>query len=125
MLFRSEQQYMGDTARIYYGLSWSASPTPDHTRLNAIVTLREALQATGFKHNENFLAWQWTVYYPRRKDFLLRFAHAQDGLLHEANSLMQEFLVTQATLLLAANTALRNAPRTAAISLDRLRNKIT
>ena len=120
-----EQQYMGDTARIYYGLSWSASPTPDQTRLNAIVTLREALQATGFKHNENFLAWQWTGYYPRRKDFLLRFAHAQDELLNEANSLIQEFLVTQTTLLLAANTALRHAPRTAAISLDRLRNKIT
>ena len=119
-----EQQYLGDTARIYYGLMWSAAPTPDQTRLSAIITLRDSLQARGFKHNENFLAWQWTPYYPRRKDFLLRLAHAQDELLQEANFLIQEFVVTQSTLLLAANTALRNAPRSAAVSLDRLRNNI-
>ena len=67
-----EQQYLGGTWRIYFGLMWSASPTPDQLELPAVTGLKAALQKAGFKSNENFLAWQWTSFHPRRKDFLLR-----------------------------------------------------
>ncbi len=109
-----EQQYLGDTLRIYYGLMWSAAPTPELTRLNAIHTLRDTLQTAGFKTNENYLAWQWTPYHPRRKDFLLRFSTAKDALLDEAAGLLDDLLVKHSAALHAANSALREAPRNAA-----------
>ena len=119
-----EQQYIGETVRIYYGLMWSAVPSPEHARLATVNALRETLQADGFKSNENFLAWQWTPYYPRRRDFLLRFSNAADDLLNEVNLLMHYLLVTHGDALLAANSALRDVPRSAAVSLDRLRTNI-
>ncbi len=109
-----EQQYLGDTLRIYYGLMWSAAPTPELTRLNTVHTLRDTLQAAGFKTNENYLAWQWTPYHPRRKDFLLRFSTAKDALLDEAAGLLDDLLVKHSAALHAANSALREAPRNAA-----------
>ncbi len=109
-----EQQYLGDTLRIYYGLMWSAAPTPELTRLNAIHTLHDTFQTAGFKTNENYLAWQWTPYHPRRKDFLLRFSTAKDALLDEAAGLLDDLLVKHSAALHAANSALREAPRNAA-----------
>ncbi len=109
-----EQQYLGDTLRIYYGLMWSAAPTPELKQLNAIHTLHDTLQAAGFKTNKNYLAWQWTSYHPRRKDFLLRFSTAKDALLDEAAGLLDDLLVKHSAALHAANSALREAPRNAA-----------
>lgn len=116
-----EQQYLGEVLRIYFGLMWNAPPTPDLMRLDPIIKLRDALQQTGFKNNEKFLAWQWTTYYPRRKDFLLRFSSDANSLLDEITELMNTLLVTHSTALHGANTALRDAPRSAAISLAQLR----
>lgn len=116
-----EQQYLGNTLRIYYGLMWSATPAPDQIRLSAISTLRDSLQVAGFNNNENFVAWQWTPFHPRRRDFLLRFSSAADALLEEATGLMQHLLVAHGDALHAANTALRVAPRSTAVSLDQLR----
>ena len=116
-----EQQYLGDTLRIYYGLMWSAAPTPELTQLSAISVLRDTLQAAGFKNNENFLAWQWTPYHPNRKDFLLRFSTAQDALLNEIAGLLDDLLVKHGAAVHAANSALREAPRSAAVSLKQLR----
>jgi len=119
-----EQQYIGDTQRIYYGLMWSAMPTLEQKQLSVINTLRNTFQKAGFKSNEHFLAWQWTSYYPRNMDFLLRFSTTEDALLHEAASLMQNFLVTHRDALHLANTTLRESSRNAAtsvISLDKLR----
>ncbi len=109
-----EQQYLGDTLRIYYGLMWSAAPTPELKRLNTIHTLHDTLQTAGFKTNENYLAWQWTSYHPRRKDFLLRFSTAKDALLDEAAGLLDDLLVKHSAALHAANSTLREAPRNAA-----------
>lgn len=119
-----EQQFLGETQRIYFGLMWSAVPTPEASRMNAIVTLRDNLQKAGFKNNENFLAWQWTRYYPRRSDFLLRFSKAPDALLDEVSALMQNLLATNNNAVHDANIALRDAPRSAAISLAQLRSKL-
>lgn len=119
-----EQQYLGDTVRIYYGLMWSNSPTPQQTRLPAITALRDILIAAGYKSNESFLAWQWAPYYPRRKDFLLRFYNAADTLLNEVNSLMQALLSTHGEALHAANKDLRDSPRSVAVSLDKLRTNL-
>ena len=119
-----EQQYLGDTLRIYFGLMWGAPPTPEASRLGAIVTLRDSLLKASFKNNENFLAWQWTRYYPRRSDFLLRFSSAADALLDEVIALMQNLLLTHGAALQAANDALRDAPRNAAISLAQLRSNL-
>ena len=119
-----EQQYLGDTPRIYYGVMWSATPSPEQTRLSAINALRDSLQTSGFKNNESFLAWQWTAYYPRRKDFLLRFSNAADALLNEANALIQHLLTTHGDALHAANAALHDAPRSVAVSLKQLRHNL-
>ncbi len=119
-----EQQYLGNTLRIYYGLMWSATPAPDQIRLSAINTLRDSLQVAGFNNNESFVAWQWTVYHPRRRDFLQRFSTAADALLDEAAGLVQHLLVTHGDALHAANTALRMAPRSASVPLDHLRTNL-
>lgn len=119
-----EQQYLGDTLRIYYGLMWSAAPTLEQKQLSVINTLHNTFQEAGFKSNESFLAWQWTSYYPRSMDFLLRFSTTADALLNEATSLIQNLLVTHRDALHSANTALRESSRSAAISvvsLDKLR----
>lgn len=119
-----EQQYLGDTLRIYYGLMWSAVPTPEQKQLSVINTLHTTFQEAGFKSNENFLAWQWTSYYPRSMDFLLHFSTAADALLNEAVDLIQNLLVTHHDALHSANTVLRESSRSAAISvvsLDKLR----
>jgi hypothetical protein len=119
-----EQQYLGDTLRIYYGLMWSAAPTLEQKQLSAINTLHNTFQEAGFKSNESFLAWQWTSYYPRSMDFLLRFSSTADALLNEATNLMQNLLVTHRDALHVANAALRESSRSAAISvvsLDKLR----
>ena len=119
-----EQQYLGDVVRIYFGLMWSTVPAPALTRLSAVSTLRNTLQASGFKNNENFLAWQWTPYHPRRRDFLLRFATAPNAVLDEVSALLHSLLVTHADAVHAANLALRDAPRSTAISLTQLRSKL-
>ena len=116
-----EQQYLGEALRIYFGLMWSAPPTPDLMRLDSIIKLRDALHKAGFKNNEKFLAWQWTPYHPRRRDFLLRFSRDANALLGEVTVLMDTLLVAHAEALHSANAALRDAPRTAAISLAQLR----
>ncbi|RFC34902.1 MAG: hypothetical protein DID92_2727744334 [Candidatus Nitrotoga sp. SPKER] len=119
-----EQQYLGDTLRIYYGLMWSATPTLEQKQLSAIKTLHNTFQEAGFKSNESFLAWQWTPYYPRSMDFLLRFSTSADSLLNEVLDLIQNLLVTHHDALHFANTALFESSRSAAISvvsLDRLR----
>lgn len=119
-----EQQYMGNALRIYFGLMWSASPTPELSRLDAVIKLRDILQKESFKNNENYLAWQWTLYHPRRKDFLLRFSGAAEVLLDEVSTLLQNLLVTHAAALHAANLDLRDAPRSAVVSLGQLRSKL-
>lgn len=119
-----EQQHLGDTLRIYYGLMWSTVPTLEQKQLSAIKTLHNTFQQAGFKNNESFLAWQWTSYYPRNMDFLLRFSTTADALLNEASDLIQNLLVTHRDALHFANSALLESSRSAAISvvsLDKLR----
>ncbi len=117
-----EQQMMGETLRIYFGLMWSKQPTPDRLALPEVAALRDALEREGFKSNDKFLAWQWSPYYPRDKRFLLRFSAAAGNLLDEASELVRALLVTHAPELAAANAALNNAPHQATVSLDALRS---
>ncbi|MES1981802.1 MAG: hypothetical protein V4443_04925 [Pseudomonadota bacterium] len=116
-----EQQLLGNTLRIYYGLAWSTAPTPEHTRLAEVAALHEAFQSAGYKTSTDFLAWQWTPYYPRRRDFLLRFSTEEDKLLDEVTGLLQGLLQTHGTALQLANNTLRSAPRSATVSLNKLR----
>ena len=116
-----EQQHMGEVLRIYYGVMWSASPPPDKLQLAEVAALRNALQNGGFRNNENFLAWNWSAYHPRRKDFLQRYAEAADALLDEVGGLLLHFLLDHGAALEAANAALREAPLSATVSLDQLR----
>jgi hypothetical protein len=118
-----EQQYLGGNWRIYFGLMWSATPTPDQLVLPAVITLKESFRQAGFKSNESHLAWQWTMMHPRRMDFLLRYAQQPEAVLNDAQTFMRSLLIEQHDLLVAANTALQNAPRSTAISLTRLRSK--
>lgn len=117
-----EQQMIGETLRIYFGLMWNNEPSPDRLALPEVAALRDALQREGFKSNDKFLAWQWSPYYPRSQRFLLRFSAAADDLLDEASGLVKSLLVTYGPMLAAASAALNSAPHQAIISLDALRN---
>ncbi|HEX5338459.1 MAG TPA: hypothetical protein VFW53_08485 [Gallionella sp.] len=118
-----EQQYMGGAWRIYYGLMWSATPSPEQLALPAVLALKQALQEAGFKNNESFLAWQWTALHPRRKDFLLRYAQHPDTTLNDTLAMLEKLLITHRATIVQANAALQTAPRSVAISLDQLRGK--
>jgi hypothetical protein len=118
-----EQQYLGGTWRIFFGLMWQAAPTPEQLALPAVATLRQLLLDSGFKHNENFLGWQWTGFYPRRSDFLQRFAQQPDELLDDVEAIFKPLLTAQRELIGKANAALKDVPRSMTISLDQLRRK--
>jgi hypothetical protein len=119
-----EQQYLGENLRIYYGVMWNNAPPPDKANIHEINMLHDALQSDGFKSNTNFLAWNWTQYHPRRRDFLQRFASDADGLLNEACGILSHFLIKHGEALNAANSALRGTPQSAAVSIDQLRNSL-
>lgn len=116
-----EQQYLGGAWRIYFGLMWSTAPSPDQLGFPAVNDLKKSLQNAGFKSNENFLAWQWTMLYPRRRDFLMRFAQQPEKLLNDALVSLQKLLIEHRMLIEQANAALQATPRSIAVSLDQLR----
>lgn len=117
-----EQQLLGGAYRIYYGLMWNTTPEPAQKNLPAVETLHARLSKSGFKQNDSFIAWQWSPWYPRRKDFLLRFSTRQDELLNEAMQPWHALLEEYGEHLRLANLALNEVPRSAAISLDQLRS---
>lgn len=117
-----EQQLLGENYRIYYGLIWNAAPEPAQKNLPAVEALRAQMGTAGFKHSDSFLAWQWSPWYPRRKDFLLRFSTRKDELLQDAMRPWHVLLDEVGEPLRLANLALGEAPRSATISLDRLRD---
>jgi hypothetical protein len=119
-----EQQYLGGTWRIYFGLMWSNAPAPDQLGMPGVISLKAALQRAGFKSNENFLAWQWTNFHPRSKDFLLRYSRQPEKLLDDIEAIFNTLLVAQRVPIEQANTALNNAPRGLAISLNQMRDEL-
>ncbi|WP_035384524.1 hypothetical protein [Ferriphaselus sp. R-1] len=119
-----EQQLLGDSHRIYAGLMWNVSPSPEQAALPAVTALRDQLLTQGFKSNDNFLVWQWTSLYPRRKDFLLRLTERPDALMAEVMEWWQSILLEHAPALQAANSALNQSPPVATVSLDQLRSSL-
>jgi len=119
----AEQQYLGREWRIYFGLMWSSTPSPDHLGLSAVSSLKEALLNVGFGNNAGFLAWQWSAYRPGRRDFFLRYAREPAILLGEMESHLKIFLIDHGNSILQANTALRSVPHSMTISLERLHSK--
>jgi hypothetical protein len=120
-----EQQNLGTGLRIYFGLMWSGTPTPENLALPAVRTLLETLKESGFKNNENYLGWQWTNLRPRTKSFLLRFTQQPATLLSEIESSLGKLLLNNREPIDLANAALRSAPRSMTISLDQLRARRT
>lgn len=118
-----EQQYLGGEWRIYFGLMWSAAPSPGHIGSPAVCSLNESLQHSGFKSNASFLAWQWTAFHPRRSNFLLRYAREPEKLLGEIEAILKTLLIDRSDSIALANSALRSVPRSTAIALERLRSK--
>jgi hypothetical protein len=119
-----EQQYLGAEWRIYFGLMWSTAPSPEQLGMAAVNSLKTKLQNAGFKNNESFLAWQWTAFHPRRKDFLLRYAQQPEKLLVDIEIIFSTLLIGHREAIDHANAALKNAPRGLAASLDRLRDEL-
>lgn len=118
-----EQQYMGGTWRIFLGLMWQAAPAPEQLALPAVVALKQALMDAGFGQNENFLAWQWTRFYPRRSDFLLSYSQQPEKLLDEVEAVFKSLLTEHRAQIASANAALKEVPRSMPVSLDQLRRK--
>lgn len=119
-----EQQLMGDGYRIYYGLMWNTTAEPAQKNLPEVEALRVRLEKSGYKQSDSFIAWQWSQWHPRRKDFLMRFTKQQDELMQVAMQPWHTLLAENIELLNAANLALNNVPRSAAVSLDSLRNSL-
>jgi hypothetical protein len=115
-----EQQFLGDSYRIFYGLMWSALPDIAQKAQPEVESLRSGLNDAGLKHSDSFLAWQWLPWHPRRRDFLQRFVARCDELMDEALQPWQFLLIEYGDRLATANTALNEAPRNAVISLARL-----
>lgn len=110
-----EQQYMGENVRVYFGLMWSDAPSPKQKLLPEIVTLQRELTQDGFKNSDSFLAWQWTTFYPRSMDFLLRFTGSEDSrkeLLEIVVGKITTLLARHGEAILAANAALQPVSRT-------------
>ena len=87
-------------------------------------SLKASLQKAGFKNNENFLAWQWTAFHPRRKDFLLRYARQPEILLDDIETIFRTLLIDHREAIEQANAALDSRSRSLAASLDRLRDEL-
>ncbi|MEO8343415.1 MAG: hypothetical protein ABI536_06305 [Gallionella sp.] len=119
-----EQQYLGGVWRIYFGLMWSAAPSPDQLALAAVTRLKKSLQKAGFKNNESFLAWQWTIFHPRRKDFLLRYAQQPEKLLADIEDIFKPLLTEHSESIEQANAALKSAPHSLTASLNQLRDEL-
>jgi hypothetical protein len=119
-----EQQYLGGEWRIYFGLMWSTVPSPEQLGIAAVKSLKGSLQKAGFKSNESFLAWQWTAFHPRRKDFLLRYAQQPEKLLADVEIIFSALLIDHREAIEHANAALKSAPRGLTASLDRLRDEL-
>lgn len=119
-----EQQYLGEEWRIYFGLMWSIVPTPEQLGIAAVNSLKATLQNAGFKNNERFLAWQWTAFRPRRKDFLLRYAQQPEKLLVDVEIIFRALLIDHREAIEHANAALKSVPRSLAAALDRLRDEL-
>jgi hypothetical protein len=118
-----EQQYSGGEWRIYFGLIWSAAS--GHSGLDKVINLKASLQKAGFKSNESFLAWQWTAFHPRRRDFLLRYARNPEQLLEDVVTKFSSLLIDHRTGIEQANemlstTASRSLPET----LEQLRDEL-
>ncbi len=110
-----EQQYMGENVRVYFGLMWSDAPSLKQKSLPEIVTLQRELTEDGFKNSDSFLAWQWTTFYPRSMDFLLRFTGSEDSrkeLLEIVVGKITTLLARHGEAIQAANAALQPVTRT-------------
>jgi hypothetical protein len=120
-----EQQFTANGYRIYYGLIWNTAPSPAQKTLPALDSLSEALERDGFKQGDNFFAWQWLPWHPRRRDFLMAYSGNRDRLLDDVMQPWQYLLLACGEQLQRANLAL-DAPAgsSASISLDQLRSKL-
>lgn len=120
-----EQQFLGDSYRVFYGLMWNTAVDASHRNQPAVEALRVSLGDAGLKHSDSFLAWQWLPWHPRRSDFLLRFAGQRDELLEEAMRAWQALLEDEfGEQLRQANLALNNPVSSTSFSLDQLRSKL-
>jgi hypothetical protein len=118
-----EQQYSGGEWRIYFGLIWSAAS--GHSGLDKVINLKASLQKAGFKSNESFLAWQWTGFHPRRKDFLVRYASQPEQLLEEVGEKFSTLLIDHREAIDQANEKLSTAvSHSLSASLDQLRDEL-
>jgi len=119
-----EQQYLGGTWRIYHGLMWSNKPGADQLGLPGVISLKSLLQQAGFKSNENFLAWQWTAFHPRRKDFLLGYAQNPERMLGAIETVFSSLLIEHLIGLDQANAELGSVPQGLAASLKQMRDEL-
>ena len=99
-------------------------PLARSTRITAVKSLKASLQNAGFKNNDNFLAWQWTAFHPRRKDFLLRYSQQPEKLLDDVETIIRSLLIDYREAIESANAALKIAPLSLASSLVRLRDEL-
>jgi hypothetical protein len=119
-----EQQNLGGNLRIYFGLMWSVTPSPEQLELPDVIKLKGLLQQANFKTNESFLAWQWTTFHPRRKDFLLRYSQQPKKILDEMTAVLQTLLVDFNEVISLANAALQLTPQGLSASLNQLRAEL-
>ena len=120
-----EQQFLGGEWRIYFGLIWSAASSPGQLGLASVTKLKTSLQKAGYKSNENFLAWKWTAFHPRRRDFLLRYANHAEQLLEDVMAIFATLLIDNREAIEQANHMLKTShPLGLSASLEQLRDEL-
>jgi hypothetical protein len=120
-----EQQYLGGEWRIYFGLAWSAAPAPSQFGSVNLNGLKASLKKSGFKSNESFIAWQWTAFHPRRRDFLLNYARHPEKSLDDAVTIFSTLLLEHRGSIEQANEMLMaTQSRSLSASLGQLRDEL-
>lgn len=119
-----EQQFSGDSYRVYFGLIWSTAPDAAHKALPQVIELANALAKAGFREGDDIFSWQWLPWHPRSRAFLTNFGMRRDAFMEETMKPWQDLLLEFNEPLRLANLALGNAGNSVSVSLETLRSKL-
>lgn len=118
-----EQQDSSAGQRIYYGLIWSSAQETRQQSAPGVAALKKHLQEAGFGSNEQFLAWRWTLLYPRDRDFLLHFSANPEAAVAEPVKMLNELLAICGDAITTINRDLAQPGVIVTIPLSQLRRK--
>lgn len=119
-----EQQFSGDSYRIYFGLIWSSAPDGAQNNLPQVTELAQTMESAGFRKGDDIFAWLWLPWHPRSRAFLTSFGMQREAFMKEVMQPWEDLLLEFGELLQRANLALENSGNNATVSLESLRSTL-